>query len=57
MLGLENREQVDELVDKALAAGGTVASEPSDAGGMYQRSFFDLDGHQWAALCLVAPAG
>lgn len=57
MLGLENREQVDELVDKALAAGGAVASEPSDAGGMYQRSFFDLDGHQWAALCLVAPAG
>jgi predicted lactoylglutathione lyase len=57
VLGLENREQVDELVDKALAAGATVAGEPSDAGGMYQRGFFDLDGHQWAALCLAPPAG
>jgi predicted lactoylglutathione lyase len=57
VLGVENREQVDELVDKALTAGGTPAGTPMDSGSMYQRGFFDLDGHQWAALCLVQPAG
>ena len=56
VLGLENREQVDGLVEAALAAGGTAAGSPVDAGGRYQRGFFDLDGHQWAALCLVPPA-
>jgi predicted lactoylglutathione lyase len=56
VLGLENREQVDGLVEAALAAGGTAAGSPVDAGGRYQRGFFDLDGHQWAALCLVGPA-
>jgi predicted lactoylglutathione lyase len=57
VLGLENRAQVDELVDKALAAGGAAAGTPTDAGGVYQRGFSDLDGHQWAALCLEQPAG
>jgi predicted lactoylglutathione lyase len=57
VLGLENREQVDELVDKALAVGASAAGTPMDAGGVYQRGFSDLDGHQWAALCLVQPPG
>jgi len=56
VLGLETRSQVDELVDKALAAGGTSVGEPLSEGGRYQRGFADLDGHQWAALCLVQPA-
>jgi predicted lactoylglutathione lyase len=53
VLGLERREEVDELVDKALAAGATPAGEPQEAGGRYQRGFADLDGHHWAALCLL----
>lgn len=43
----DSRQQVDELVDKAIAAGGTVSSEPQDMGWMYQRGFQDLDGHLW----------
>ncbi|QER85731.1 VOC family protein [Streptomyces tendae] len=46
-LSAESREKVDELVDNALAAGGTTAGEPQDHGFMYGRSFDDLDGHTW----------
>lgn len=53
VLGLERRDQVDELVDKALAGGASPAGEPLEAGGRYQRGFADLDGHHWAALCLL----
>ncbi|GAA1720778.1 VOC family protein [Fodinicola feengrottensis] len=54
-LGLEDRAQVDGLVDKALAAGATPIGEARDEGGRYQRAFRDLDGHHWEALCLVRP--
>ncbi|AUH41989.1 VOC family protein [Streptomyces sp. CMB-StM0423] len=46
-LSVDSREAVDEIVDKALAAGGGVANEPNDQGFMYGRSFLDPDGHQW----------
>ncbi|MFJ9002271.1 VOC family protein [Streptomyces sp. NPDC102359] len=46
-LSAESREKVDELVDNALAAGGTTAGETQDHGFMYGRSFDDLDGHTW----------
>lgn len=46
-LAADSREQVDALVDKALAAGGKTANEPYDHGFMYGRSFDDLDGHNW----------
>jgi predicted lactoylglutathione lyase len=55
VLGLDNPQQVDELVDKALAAGATAVGEAVTAGGRYQRGFTDLDAHHWSALCLVAP--
>ncbi|MFG1701670.1 VOC family protein [Nonomuraea sp. M3C6] len=57
VLGLENPAQVDELVDKALAAGATPAGVQQEDGFRYQRGFADLDGHHWEALCLVQPAG
>src|SRR3712207_5353233 len=44
-LSAESREQVDELADKALAAGGRPANDPLDHGFMYGRSFEDPDGH------------
>lgn len=56
VLGLDNPQQVDELVDKALAAGATPIGEPTDDGQRYQRGFADPDGHHWSALCLVKPA-
>jgi predicted lactoylglutathione lyase len=56
VVGLPTQKEVDEVVDKALAAGGAAVGEPQTEGGRYQRGFTDLDGHQWAALCLVQPA-
>ncbi|MEV5338057.1 VOC family protein [Streptomyces sp. NPDC052676] len=49
-LSAESREKVDELVDKAIAAGGTASGETQDLGFMYSRSFDDLDGHTWEVL-------
>ena len=46
-LSADNREGVDQMVNAAIAAGGTEADAPKDYGFMYQRSFFDLDGHHW----------
>ncbi|MET9152367.1 VOC family protein [Streptomyces griseoflavus] len=46
-LSAESREKVDELVEKALAAGGSTAGGTQDLGFMYGRSFDDLDGHTW----------
>lgn len=41
----QTREAVDELVAKAIAAGGTEVHEPSDYGFMYQRGVNDPDGN------------
>lgn len=56
VLGLETREQVDELAAKADAAGASAIGAPREDGGRYQRGFTDLDGHHWEALCLIQPA-
>ncbi len=49
-LSADSREGVDELADKALAAGGSPANEPLEMGFMYGRSFNDLDGHLWEVV-------
>lgn len=49
-LSAPDREAVDSIVDKALAAGGTMLREPDDHGFMYGRSFNDLDGHVWEII-------
>jgi uncharacterized protein len=46
-LSCGSREEVDQLVKKAVAAGGTHAMEPQDHGFMYGWSFYDPDGHHW----------
>ncbi len=46
----ESREQVDDIVEKALAAGGQPAADTMDQGFMYVRSFSDLDGHLWEVI-------
>jgi uncharacterized protein len=43
----DSREQVDTLVAKAVAAGGTSPRQPQDHGFMYAHGFEDLDGHIW----------
>lgn len=49
-LDASSREEVDEVVRKAIEAGGTVYREPEDHGWMYGHSFADPDGHQWEVL-------
>lgn len=52
----ESREQVDDLVQKAVKAGGALYSEPQDHGWMYQHAFEDPDGHQWEICYMDASA-
>ena len=42
-----SRAEVDEMVRKAIAAGGANAADPQDHGFMYGWSFYDPDGHHW----------
>ena len=49
-LSAESRAGVDDHVNKVLAAGGQETKPAMDHGFMYQRSFSDLDGHQWEIL-------
>ena len=46
-LSCNSRAEVDELVAKALKAGGKIPREPQDHGFMYGHAFEDLDGHIW----------
>jgi predicted lactoylglutathione lyase len=46
-LSCDSRAEVDALVKKALAAGGTAPNAPQDHGFMYAHGFEDLDGHVW----------
>ena len=46
-LSCDIRAQVDEMVKKAVAAGGKYAMDPQDHGFMYGHGFEDIDGHIW----------
>lgn len=52
----ESRERVDEMVRKAVAAGGTTHNEPQDHGFMYAHAFQDLDGHIWELIYMEPSA-
>ena len=49
-LSCDSRAEVDMLVQKALAAGGTAPNAPQDHGFMYGHGFEDLDGHVWELM-------
>ncbi len=49
-LSLEGRAKVDEMVRKAVTAGGATYNEPQDHGFMYGHGFQDLDGHIWELI-------
>jgi predicted lactoylglutathione lyase len=53
----QSRQEVDSLVDKALALGGQPATEANDQGFMYGRSFHDLDGHAWEVIWMAPVPG
>ncbi|KIO50379.1 VOC family protein [Nitrosospira sp. NpAV] len=49
-LTCENRKEVDDMVRKAVAAGGAAPMDAGDYGFMYQHGFEDLDGHLWELI-------
>jgi len=55
-LSCESRAEVDEIVRKAVAAGGTTYNEPQDYGFMYGHGFQDLDGHIWEVIYMEPEA-
>ena len=48
-----SREHVDDLVRKALAAGGSTPRPPQDQGFMYGHAYEDLDGHIWELIAMT----
>lgn len=46
-LSADSKDTVNQMVDKAVAAGATIPNPANDYGFMYQHSFEDLDGHHW----------
>lgn len=54
-LSCESRQEVDDLVAKAVAAGGSTYDKAEDFGFMYTHSFVDPDGHGWGVLHMSAP--
>jgi predicted lactoylglutathione lyase len=49
-LSAESPEEVDELVERALASGGAKSQERIVDGPMYGWSFLDPDGHHWELI-------
>lgn len=46
-ISFESKDQVNEVTEKAMKAGGKEMRDPQDYGFMFSRSFADLDGHIW----------
>ncbi len=53
-LSCDSRDEVDDLVRKAVAAGGNTYSDPQDHGFMYAHGFQDLDGHIWELVYMAS---
>ena len=51
-ISVETRQQVDEMIEKAVKAGGANYREAQDYGWMYQRTFLDPDRHHWEIFCM-----
>lgn len=55
-ISADSREAVDDITEKALAAGGREPRPPQDYGFMYGRSFEDPDGHIWEPMWMDVEA-
>ena len=55
-LSTDSRQQVDELVRKAVDAGGSTYNQPQDHGFMYAHGFQDPDGHIWELIYMEPSA-
>lgn len=55
-ISCDSREEVDQLVTKALDAGGRAWKPTTDVGSMYNGSFQDPDGHVWEVVWMESAA-
>ncbi|MEU3598590.1 VOC family protein [Streptomyces sp. NPDC006798] len=55
-LTADSREEVDRLVDTAIASGGSAAGQVKDQGPVYSRGFADPDGHHWEIMFMDVAA-
>lgn len=55
-LSCESRKDVDDLIRKAVSAGGSTYSDPMDYGTMYGHGFQDLDNHIWELIYMEPSA-
>ena len=55
-LGCDSRAEVDDLVARARAAGGSVPRDAQDHGFMYAHAFEDPDGHIWELVYMAENA-
>ena len=46
-ISCDSRDGVDDIAEKAIAAGGRETRDKEDHGWMYGRAFEDPDGHTW----------
>lgn len=49
-LSAETRQEVDDLVDRAISAGGRAVRTEEQGDFMYGRSYADLDAHIWEIM-------
>jgi predicted lactoylglutathione lyase len=54
-LSASSRQEVDDLVARALTHGGKPWMDPVDEGFMYGHSFADPDGHAWEVVYMEIP--
>ena len=55
-LSCDGRDAVDEITEKAIAAGGRETRDREDHGWMYGRAFEDPDGHIWEPVWMDVEA-
>jgi len=46
-INCESKEEVDDMIEKVVNAGGKPTGKGEDLEWMYSKSFEDLDGHIW----------
>ena len=56
-LSLDSRAAVEQIVEKAVAAGAKTPIPSQDHGFMFQHGFEDLDGHQWEFVYMSGMPG
>jgi hypothetical protein len=49
-ISAESPQAVDDMAERAVAAGGRPHQYAMDVEGMHGRAFIDPDGHQWEVL-------